>query len=416
MLPLLRSLGEGAALALDAMRSNKLRSTLTILGVVIGVTTVMVMASLVDGIKASIFATVENSSPRTFYVMRFFSAVPLNPNNLPAEVRARPVLDEADAEALRRSPQIAHAGLWVELRGMRMEFEGVRSQGLVTYGADNSYLDVMGGTLLRGRLFSRAELAGAANVIVLEQEVADHLFGAMEPLGRVVRYGSRPFRVIGIYQKPDNVFQPPGANYGGVIPFRAADAEFTYDVTNQLFIAVLGERDVPVTLAQDAAIAALRAARGNRPGQPNSFDIITQDQLLDLMDELTSAFFLVMIALSSVALLVGGIGVMAIMMVSVTDRTHEIGLRKAVGATRREILWQFLVEAATLTGFGGILGIAVGLATGGMLKHLLSLKAGPPIWSAVIAVSASVAIGLVFGMIPAVRAAHMDPVEALRHE
>ena len=411
-----RMIFEGAAIAFDAMRTSKLRSALTVLGVVIGVGTVMVMASLVDGIKTQIFATVENSSPRTFYVMRFFSTTPVNPDNLPVEVRIRPVLDEPDAEAIERSDLIAHAGLWVELRGQRMEYRGVRSQGLVIYGADNSYLDVMGGTLLRGRLFSQAELAGGSSVMVIEREIADHLFGSLEPLGKVADVGGRPFTIIGIYQKPDNVFSPPGASYGGMIPFRAADQQFDYDVTNQLFIAVLGARDVSVERAQDAAIAALRVERGHRPGEPNAFDIITQDQLLDIMESLTSAFFLVMIALSSVALLVGGIGVMAIMMVSVTDRTHEIGLRKAVGATPREILWQFLVEAATLTGFGGLLGIGAGIAGGALLKAVLGLESGPPLWSAFVAVSVSVGIGLVFGMIPALRAARLDPVEALRYE
>jgi putative ABC transport system permease protein len=173
---------------------------------------------------------------------------------------------------------------------------------------------------------------------------------------------------------------------------------------------------VPVERAQDLATVALRQARGLRPAQPNTFDILTQDQILGLVNNLTSVFFLVMIALSGVALLVGGIGVMAIMMVSVTDRTHEIGLRKAVGATRRDILWQFLVEAATLTLIGGLLGVVMGLTSGELLKVALGIEARVPIWSAVVATAVSICIGLVFGLIPANRASRMDPVEALRHE
>ena len=161
---------------------------------------------------------------------------------------------------------------------------------------------------------------------------------------------------------------------------------------------------------------ALRNARRLKPGTPNTFDIITQDQILDTINSLTGAFFGVMVALSSVALLVGGIGVMAIMMVSVTDRTREIGLRKAVGATRREILWQFLVEAATLTLLGGLLGIVVGLGVGQVLKMVLGLSSGVPLWSAVVACAVSIGIGLAFGLYPANRASRMDPVEALRHE
>jgi putative ABC transport system permease protein len=149
---------------------------------------------------------------------------------------------------------------------------------------------------------------------------------------------------------------------------------------------------------------------------PNTFDLIGQDKILETVNSLTSVFFLVMVALSSVGLLVGGIGVMAIMMVSVTSRTREIGLRKAVGATRREILWQFLVEAATLTLVGGLLGILFGLVTGEILKGTLNLQSSVPLWSAVVATAVSVAIGLAFGLFPANRAAKMDPVEALRYE
>ncbi|MES2123294.1 MAG: ABC transporter permease [Gemmatimonadota bacterium] len=411
----LANAAEGVVLAFEAMRGNKLRSALTILGVVIGVMTVMIMASLVDGIRSQIFASIANASPRSFYVIRFYSSTPLNPDRLPAEVRIRPVLSEADATALQRAPGIAHAGLWVQVR-QRLDFGGDRSQALIINGADNSYLDVLGGTLLRGRWFSRAELAAGSQVMVIEHKIAERLMGTLDPRGRVVRVGGRPFTVIGEFAEPENIFAPPGANNGGVIPFRAASQNFQYDKTNALFLAVLAERGISVPEAQDAAISALRRSRGIRPGLPNNFDLLSQDKILETIDNLTSAFFLVMIALSSVALLVGGIGVMAIMMVSVTDRTREIGIRKALGATRNEILWQFLVEAATLTTFGGVLGIAMGMLGGEVLKAVLHLQSGPPLWSAVVATGASVAIGLVFGVIPANRAARMDPVEALRYE
>jgi putative ABC transport system permease protein len=173
---------------------------------------------------------------------------------------------------------------------------------------------------------------------------------------------------------------------------------------------------VTVDEAIDAATLQLRRMRGLRPGDPNTFDILTSDQVLGIFNRLTGMFFLVMIVLSSVALMVGGIGVMAIMMVSVTSRTREIGVRKALGATRREILWQFLVEAATLTGVGGAAGIVVGLGAGQVLKGYLGLSTGVPVWSAVLATAVSVGIGLVFGLLPANRAARLDPVEALRYE
>ena len=411
---LLRSVGEGAAIALDSIRANKLRSALTILGVVIGVTTVMAVASLVQGIRRQIFNAIEVAGPTTFYVIRYFSQTPVNPDRLPYEVRIRPVLQRSDAEAIRRLPEVRYAGIWAQVM-QKIEYQGVRTQQVIVFGADDRYMDIQGGTLLRGRFFSRSELAGEP-VIVLESSVADRLFGRLNPLGKQVRVGGVSCRVIGIFEKPSNIFEPPGQATGGVVPFATARESFQYDETNALFVAVKPRSGVGVESAMDAVTVALRRVRNLRPGDPNTFDLITQDQILDVVGNFTSYFFLAMVALSSVALLVGGIGVMAIMMVSVSDRTKEIGLRKAMGATRREVLWQFLVEAATLTLVGGALGILFGLGAGALLKALLSLESAVPLWSIALACGVSIAIGLVFGLLPANRAARMDPVEALRHE
>jgi putative ABC transport system permease protein len=409
-----RSVGEGIGIAFESLRVNKLRSALTILGVVIGVTTVMAIASMVQGIRTQIFNAIETAGPSVFYVIRFFSQSPLNPDRLPYEVRIRPVVSETDAAALRRVPEITYAGIWVQLFE-KIEYQGGRTQTITVFGADDAYMDIQGGTLLRGRFFTRGELAGD-QVIVLEQEVVDRLFGQIEPIGRYVRVGGKSLLVIGVFQKPENIFEPPGQEIAGVIPFETARQNFRYDETNSLFIAVRPRTGVAPDLAHDLATVALRRSRNLRPGMPNTFDLITQDQILDVVGKFTTYFFLAMVSLSSVALLVGGIGVMAIMMVSVTDRTREIGLRKALGATRREILWQFLVEAATLTFVGGVLGIAMGLGAGEVLKAALDLQSAVPLWSALLACGVSIGIGLVFGLYPANRAARMDPVEALRHE
>lgn len=411
---ILDSLWEGASVALDSLRSNKLRSGLTILGVVIGVSTVMAMASIVDGIRGQIFNAMNTAGPSAFYVMRYFSQTPLNPDNLPYEVRIRPVVNQEDARALAAVPEIQYAGLWVQLF-MRMEYQGVSTQIVTVYGADQHYMEILGGTLLRGRFFTSADLTGRS-VTVLEAESAERLFGQVDPLGRDIRIGGVAFTVVGIYQRPANIFEPPGQQIGAIVPFETARHNYHYDETNGLFISAKAWPDVPVPRAKDLAIVALRHHRRLRPAMPNTFDVITQDQILDTVSNLTTAFFAVMVALSSVALLVGGIGVMAIMMVSVTDRTREIGLRKAVGATKQEILWQFLVEAATLTLVGGLLGIGVGLLLGVVLRHFLNISAGVPVWATAIATLVSVAIGLTFGLYPANRAARMDPVEALRHE
>jgi len=411
---MIRNIGEGVAIALDSIRANKLRSFLTILGVVIGVSTVMTIASMVQGIRTQIFNAIETAGPTAFYVVRFFSQTPLNPDRLPYEVRIRPVVQSTDADAIRRIPEIGYSAMWVQLF-QRMEYQGERTGGLAIFGADSRYMEIQGGTLLRGRFFTRGEQKGSL-VMVIEADVAERLFGRVDPMDRTVRIGDKPVRIVGIYQKPGNIFEPPGQDIGGVIPFEAARQNFRYDETNSLFIAVKPRTGVSVSEAQDLVTVALRQARNLRPGTPNTFDMITQDQILEVVGNFTSYFFVAMVALSSVALLVGGIGVMAIMMVSVTDRTKEIGLRKALGATRREILWQFLVEAATLTLIGGLFGIVLGLAAGELLKHGLDLQSGVPLWSAGLACAVSIAIGLAFGLYPANRAARMDPVEALRRE
>ena len=408
------NLGEGVAIALGAVRSNKLRSALTILGVVIGVATVMTVASMVQGIRSQIFNAIEVAGPQVFYVLRFFTQTPLNPDRLPYELRIRPILNANDAKAVRNVPQIAYAQLWLQILA-RLENSGVRTQTMIVYGGDDRFMEILGGTLLRGRLFNRAELTGE-NVIVLEEQAADRLFGQLEPIGQTVRANGQPLRVIGIYQKPANIFEPPGQQNAGTIPYRTARERFRYNESYDLFIAVKAQPGVPIPIAKDAVTTALRRVRNLHPATPNTFDLVTQDQILDVIGNLTGYFFLAMVALSSVALMVGGIGVMAIMMVSVTDRTREIGLRKAIGATRGEILWQFLVEAATLTLLGGLIGIVVGLAAGEALKHAMGVDAAVPLWSAVLACVVSIAIGLVFGLYPANRAARMDPVEALRHE
>lgn len=409
------NLGEGARMAIQAIGAQKLRAALTILGIVIGVSTVMAMASIVQGIRGQILNTLEVVGPTTFRIVRFFSSTPLNPDALPREVRIRPPIRAAEAEALARLPEIRYAAIWLAVFE-RLEYEGIRSQPTVVYGADDRFMEVLGGGITAGRTFTSTEVRAGAPVVIIEREAADNVFGRVDPLGRIMRVGGRALRVVGIYRKPDNIFQPPGQEIAAILPFRTAERAFTYDETNSLVILVKPRDGVSVPDAMDAVTVQLRRMRGLRPADPNTFDLITADQILDIFNQLTGVFFLVMIVLSSVALLVGGIGVMAIMMVSVTSRTREIGVRKALGATRREILWQFLVEAATLTATGGAVGIVIGLAAGEVLKRVLGFETGVPVWSAVLATAVSVGIGLVFGLLPATRAARLDPVEALRYE
>jgi putative ABC transport system permease protein len=253
-------------------------------------------------------------------------------------------------------------------------------------------------------------------VAVLDVDIARRLFGAMSPLDKLVRLGGRPARVIGLYQPAANIFQPPGQQIAAIVPYEFLDHQFTIDKTAALYIPVKPKPGVTVADAQEAVTITLREMRRLRPADRNNFDMITQDQILDVFNKLTGVFFLVMIALSGVALLVGGIGVMAVMMISVTERTREIGVRKAVGATRADILLQFLFEAATLTGAGGLMGIIVGLVLGRGITGLMHVNAAPPLNLTMVAVLVSVCIGLIFGLLPARRAARLDPIDALRYE
>jgi len=408
-------LRENVSSAMSSLAAAKGRSGLTILGVVIGVSTVMAMATIVSGIRDQIVDTIQIAGPSTFYVMKVWSQTPINPQDLPAWVRIRPDLTTDDAELIAKLPEIKYAAIWGQIQN-RTEYAGVRTNLGVVIGADDGYPEIYGGDLTGGRWFTHAELQSGASVAVISADVANKLFGNIQPVDKFVRIGGRPFRVIGIYQEAANIFQPPGQATHDIIPYRAMDHQFFIDKTNALFIPVKPRANVTVSAAQEAVTIALRESRRLHPADHNNFDMITQDQILDTFNKITGVFFLVMIALSSVALLVGGIGVMAVMMISVTDRTREIGIRKAVGATRRDILQQFLIEASALTGTGGLIGVVVGLVLGRAASALMNVHGATPIDLTLIALAVSIGIGLVFGVLPARRAARLDPIESLRYE
>lgn len=406
---------ENISSALDSIALAKGRSGLTVLGVVIGVSTVMAMATIVAGVRDQIVDTIEIAGPTTFYVIKVFSQTPVNPQNLPAWIRIRPDLTTEDADRIAKLPEIRYASIWGQIQA-RMEYAGTRTNVGVLMGADNGYPEIYGGELTDGRWFTHSELLSGAPVIVLSVDVARKLFGSIQPIDKWIRVGGRPIRVTGLYQAAANIFQPPGQEIHGIVPYRTLDRRFTIDKTNALFIPVKPRAGVTISDAQEAVTIAMREQRRLRPADHNNFDMMTQDQILDTFNKITGVFFLVMIVLSSVGLLVGGIGVMAVMMISVTDRTREIGIRKAVGATRRDILQQFLIEAAALTGAGGVIGIAFGLALGKIASSFLNVHGTTPINLTLLAVAVSVGIGLVFGVLPARRAARLDPIESLRYE
>src|SRR5688572_5671950 len=375
----------------------------------------MSMAAIVRGIQRQIVSTIEIAGPTTFYVVKVYSQTPLNPDALPKWVRIRPDLSKREAERIAMLPEISYGAIWAQVTG-RLEYKGQRTQPMQIFGADDRFTEIQGGDLAAGRWFTRAELASGAPVAVVQEDAARRLFGRENPLGKMIRLGGRPVEVIGLYIPPENIFAPQGTGTGAIVPYLLLDQQFTIDKTSSQYIAVKPRAGVTVEQAQEAVTVLMRELRHLRPADKNTFDLITQDQILDIFEKLTGAFFLFMLVLSSVALMVGGVGVMAVMMVSVHDLTREIGVRTALGATRGDIMLQFLIEAATVTGIGGVIGIALGVGMGFLVTQLMNVDAAPPAALTAVAVTVSISIGVIFGLLPARRASRLDPVEALRYE
>jgi putative ABC transport system permease protein len=411
----LTALREGIGIALDSLRANKTRAALTILGVTIGVAVVVTMAATVEGINSSVEASIRSSGPTTFYVVRYFQGgVMVDDGSEETQLwRRNPPLNLAEAEALREVPSIAAVTVR-EGANSAMDAGDVHVSSVQVVGMSARYIEAMGGDINPGRSWTSLEDAAGERVVVLNQKLAERLFGQRYPVGLKVRMSGQQFTVIGVYVPPANLFG--GGNESiALLPHESLRRNFQYWHGQMMFML----RPVASATLQDAmddVTAALRRVRGLRPGQESNFALLTQEAILNVWSKFTAVFFAVMIGLSSVGLMVGGIGVVAIMMISVTERTREIGVRKALGATRREILWQFLVEAATLTVIGGAIGLAIGGGGAWLLQHFTPVPARVPMWSVVVALLASALTGVVFGLVPANKASRMDPVEALRYE
>ena len=406
---------EGATIALDSIRANKVRASLTILGVAIGVTVVIAMASAITGINKSITSILESAGPKTFFVYRYFSGG-LQVSDGSDEMspwRRMPSLKIEEAELIRRLPTVREVNIGDYSNGP-VSFEGVTLKSVNIAGMSPSWNQVNGGDILAGRNFTAMEYAAGARVVVINDKLAESLFPARDPIGKRIKIYGQPFDVVGMHAEAASLFsnadEPRLA-----IPHTTFTKVADYN-KEWMEIAVLPTEAASVQEAQDQVTTALRTSRGLRPGQADNFAIVSQDRILDTFNKITAAFFVVMIALSSVGLMVGGVGVVAIMMISVTERTREIGVRKALGATRREIMFQFLVEAATLTLVGCLAGMAAGALIAWAVRSFTPIPATIPLLSVVAAVLASILTGVIFGLYPASKASKLDPVEALRYE
>ncbi|WP_419161223.1 ABC transporter permease [Candidatus Palauibacter sp.] len=415
------TISEGIAVALDSLGANKVRSGLTILGVTIGVLVVMVMAAVITGINRSFSELLAPNGMTTFSVVHFdFSAMMNFSGPLDDQERGfmrNPPLQPEWTRELGRLPGIRSAAPIAELGGYEANVGSDRVE-ISLYGVGADYLEIDSGDIMAGRWFTQTEGDRRADVVVIDSAAAVGLFGNRDPLGRDIRISRRNenarVRVIGVYRPPANLFAGLATHYVW-LPFATADKVLrVWD--RQISFSVRPDPDVDLEAALDATRARMRQLRGLKPGQEDDFDVVTSDQMLNLWGQLTNVLFAAMVGLSSIGLMVGGVGVIGIMMISVTERTREIGLRKAMGGRRRDILWQFLVEAATLTVVGGATGMLIGGALVWAVNQWTPLPAVVPMWSIVAALGASALTGVGFGLYPASRAAGLDPIDALRYE
>ena len=427
-------LSEVVVMAFDTLRSSKLRSALTVLGVVIGITSIVGMTSLIRGFDNSLRDAISQLGPNTIIVQKW-GALSFAAGRSFLEVARRPNLTMEDARAIEREcPSVAVVDVWLGAFGntqARIFYGRERTKRLQVVGATENWAAVNSAKLEMGRLFIPAEVEHRRQVVVLGNGPWQSLFPSIDPIGKTVRIGTNQFTVIGVFGKrpspgnfstevDDFAVIPYGAYekfYGKVLKgsARISAGNFNPAVFRTAMIAV-----VPREGAREAAIreveAIIRIRHRLKLDEPNDFDLATQDAILNVWEQISQATFLALVVISSIALMVGGIGVMAIMMISVTERTREIGVRKALGARRREILWQFLIEAAFLTSAGGLLGILLGSGIGLGVHGITGFPISLPWWSFAIGIGFSASVGIVFGMVPAFKASRLDPIEALRYE
>jgi putative ABC transport system permease protein len=406
---------EGSAIAVDSLRANKVRAALTILGVAIGVTVVIAMGSAISGINRSITSILESAGPKTFFVQRYFSGG-LEVSDGSDEMspwRHMPEVTRDEAELIRRLPAVRGVNIGEYTNGP-VSYEAVDLKSVAIAGFSPTWAEVNGGDILAGRNFTQIEYAAASHVAIINDKLAESLFPGLDPLGKKIKIFGVPFEVIGLHAEAASLFS--NADEPRLAIPHTTFRKVTEYEPGWLEIAVVPTEVATVAQAQDQVTAALRSRRGLRPGEENNFALVTQDRVLDAFNQITNGFFIAMITLSSVGLMVGGVGVVAIMMISVTERTREIGVRKALGATRGEIMFQFLVEAATLTLIGCIIGLALGSLAALAIRSFSPIPATVPVLSVVAAVAASILTGVLFGLYPANKASRLDPVEALRYE
>jgi putative ABC transport system permease protein len=412
----LDDLKESAVMAFSTLRANKLRSALTILGVTVGVVTVLSMVSIIQGLNRSFATQIESLGSNSIFVNKFEPS--FSPQKTQEELQRKELtIDDAIAIA-DESKAIESVAPFQRKISETVRFKTAQTETPIIFGVFPEYSYTMSQFVSEGRFITDIDITERRNIAVLGRDTVKALFeDHEEPIGKEIKIGGNIFRVVGIMEDLGSFFGQSRDN-SVFVPLTTFQKYYPEVVFPEFVFVIIvrpkSRADVPDAMAD--ITDTLRRRRQDKTGMPNSFGVSSQDALLDIYNQLTGATYLVLTAISAVALMIGGIGVMNIMLVSVTERTKEIGIRKSVGATRISILSQFLIEAVVLTGIGGFIGLVVGEAASVVINTYSPLPAYIPVWAILLSIFVSCGIGVVFGLYPAWKAARLDPIEALRFE
>lgn len=403
-------------MALESLRAHKLRSFLTLLGIMIGVMTVIGMVAIIQGLNKSVIGELESIGSDLIFVGKH---EPIQMGHRSEEERQRKDLTLEDAVAIERECSLVKAvavditaDFW---ESIPIKYQNIKSLDSIILGMNEKFPRVLSVYLPEeGRFLVESDITHSTKVCVLGSELNDTLFLHTNALGKKIRIGPEQFTVVGILEKRGNIFGQSQDNFVG-IPITTLMKYYPYHLS-ELEITAVPKKHGYLEETINQITNVLRKRRKVGFGKPNDFVISTQGTFVDLYNQITGAVYMVMIVISSIGLLVGGIGVMNIMLVSVKERTREIGIRKAIGARSADILKQFLIEAIFLTGIGGALGVIIGFAIAFLVRAATPLPASVTSWSIVLGLFVSISVGLFFGIFPARKAASLDPIVCLRYE